>query len=255
MRGVGGGWWRLGDAAHLEVAFRKRIGSLAMDVAFRATAPWTVLFGPSGSGKSTILRVIAGLERADEGTVKIEGKAVVDTGAGIWVPAHLRRVRTAAQQAWLIPGRVSSNLFMRAYWRDREEYEYEVLSMFRLYELADADIRELSGGERQRVSVARAVIAAIAPSDRVPFWNSVRGLLLDEPFTGMDSGLRDELVVALNSYLRKRGVPVVSVTHDVGEAFLLGAEVVKIAEGRVVAQGPVGEVLAGERKRLTRILG
>jgi molybdate transport system ATP-binding protein len=78
-------------------------------------------------------------------------------------------------------------------------------------------------------------------------------LLLDEPFSGLDAGVRDRLIEDLRGWLGN--TPVVSVTHDVGEAFLLGAEVVKIAGGRVVAQGPVGEVLAEERKRLVGILG
>jgi molybdate transport system ATP-binding protein len=78
-------------------------------------------------------------------------------------------------------------------------------------------------------------------------------LLLDEPFAGLDAGVRDALIANLRSWLGD--TPIVSVTHDVGEAFLLGAEVVRIAEGRVVAQGPVAEVLAEERKRLLGVLG
>jgi molybdate transport system ATP-binding protein len=242
----------LGDTPHLEVTFRKRIGTLALDVAFQANAPWTVLFGPSGSGKSTILRVIAGLARVDAGEVKIHGNPVLDTARGVWVPPHLHYTRSAAQQAWLLPGLVRHNLFFGAHSKARDEYESQVLSLFHLSELVDAEIRQLSGGERQRVSVARAVIAAIAPVN--PLKQSPI-LLLDEPFSGMDSVLRDELVVALRDLLHKRRVPVVSVTHDVGEAFLLEPDVVKIAEGRIVAQGPVAEVLAEERKRLIGILG
>ena len=75
-------------------------------------------------------------------------------------------------------------------------------------------------------------------------------LLLDEPFSGLDAVLRDELLRDLQAWLRERGTTVLSVTHDVGEAFQLGAEVIKLAEGRVVEQGPVEEVLAGERRRL-----
>jgi molybdate transport system ATP-binding protein len=99
----------------------------------------------------------------------------------------------------------------------------------------------LSGGQRQMISVIRAAAGA-------------RGgiLLLDEPFTGLDASVRDQLIADLRSWLGS--TPVISVTHDVGEAFLLGAEVVRIADGRVVAQGPVEEVLAEERKRLLGLL-
>lgn len=75
-------------------------------------------------------------------------------------------------------------------------------------------------------------------------------LLLDEPFTGLDAVLRDELLEGLREWLANRKVPVLSVTHTLGEAFQLAAEVIKIADGGVVEQGPVEMVLAAERRRL-----
>jgi len=79
--------------------------------------------------------------------------------------------------------------------------------------------------------------------------------MLDEPFAGLDRGLRDELLPGMVEWVRGRGVPVVSVTHDVDEAMLLGAEVVRMESGKVVAQGAVGVVLAEERVRMLRNLG
>jgi molybdate transport system ATP-binding protein len=117
----------------------------------------------------------------------------------------------------------------------------QLLERFALDGLDHKLPEELSGGQRQMVSVVKAAVGARG-----------RILLLDEPFAGLDAKVRDELIVNLRSWLGN--TPVVSVTHDVGEAFLLGAEVVRIAEGRVVAQGPVREVLAEERKRLSAIL-
>jgi molybdate transport system ATP-binding protein len=98
---------------------------------------------------------------------------------------------------------------------------------------------ELSGGQRQRVAVIRAAVGARG-----------KHLLLDEPFNGLDAEVRDELIAQLRSWLGE--TPILSVTHDIGEVFHLGAEVVKIAEGRVVAQGPAAEVLAQDRDRLLR---
>jgi molybdate transport system ATP-binding protein len=80
-------------------------------------------------------------------------------------------------------------------------------------------------------------------------------LLLDEPFTGLDVALRSELMRDLKEWAANRNICVLSVTHDVAEAFQLGAEVIKIADGKVVAQGPVEVVLAEERKRLLEQLG
>jgi molybdate transport system ATP-binding protein len=236
---------------HLKVGFRHRMGSLEMDVTFKTGAPWTVLFGASGSGKSTILRVVAGLERADEGRVVVRGEVVADSCAGVWIPGHKRAVRWAGQRAYLTPGKKVRWQMVEGTGRSRDSAWYGRSSLDEQERLLDHfDLRaldhlrpdELSGGERQRVSVIRAAAGA-------------RGgiLLLDEPFAGLDAGVRDALIANLRSWLGD--TPIVSVTHDVGEAFLLGAEVVRIAEGRVVAQGPVAEVLAEERKRLLGVLG
>jgi molybdate transport system ATP-binding protein len=225
---------------HLEVRFKHRIGTLGLDVAFRAEAPWTVLFGASGSGKSTILRVIAGLETPATGFVRVERMVVLDRECGVRVAAHRRGVRFAAQRTMLFPRMtVEENL---AFGADVPGEVARALEGFRLTELARKRPSELSGGESQRVAVARAAIGAKG-----------RLLLLDEPFSGLDAGVRDGLIADLRSWLGDS--PVVSVTHDVGEAFLLGAEVVRVDEGKVVAQGAVGEVLAEERRRLVGVLG
>ncbi len=229
----------------MEVRFRHRLGTLDLDVAFGTNAPWTVLFGPSGSGKSTILRAIAGLVRPDEGRIVMGGRVVFDSAEGVWVPAHERPMRWAAQKAMLYGWkRVGENLKMglKGGQAGQGECENAVLH-FGLRELADRIPAALSGGQRQLVGVVRA--AAAVESARADV------LLLDEPFTGMDAKVRDRLIADLKEWVT---VPVLSVTHDVGEAFLLGAEVVRVAEGRVVGQGLVGEVLAEERDRLVGVL-
>ena len=173
----------------------------------------------------------------DEGEVVVFGRAIVDKGKGVHVEAHQRGVRWAGQTAMLFPRMtVRENLRFGA--PDQVE---EGLGHFRMGELAEKRPAQLSGGEAQRVAVVRAAIGA-------------RGklLLLDEPFTGLDAGVRDELMGQLKEWLGE--TPVISVTHDVGEAFLLGAEVVRMSEGRVVAQGAVGNVLAEERESLKALL-
>lgn len=228
---------------------RHRQGSLRVALEFRISAPWTVLFGPSGSGKSTVLRAIAGFVRPDEGRIVSgsSGRVLLSTPERIFVPAHLRPVRSAGQTPRLFPRmRVRENVAYGVGSRSNAGgILEEVLALFRLNNLAERMPGDLSGGERQRVSVARAVASAVT------FAGPGRALLLlDEPFSGLDAGLRDELAAALRDWLRRWGVPVMSVSHDVGEAFLLGAEVIRMAEGRVVEQGPVAVVLAGERERL-----
>ena len=217
-----------------------RLGSLKMEVGLEVASSWTVLFGASGSGKSTLLRMIAGLVRPDRGRVEVLGRTVVDTAARVWVPAERRAVRWAGQREALFPRMTVRANVACGLGRQGREVE-EVLEVFGLRAWADAMPGALSGGQRQRVAVARAAAGA-----------RNKLLLLDEPFTGLDAMVRGELIEALRAWLGE--TPVISVTHDVGEAFLLKAEVVRMAEGRVVAQGPVGEVLAAERVGLQGIL-
>lgn len=224
---------------HLEVAIQQRLGTLALDVSFSTSAPWTILFGPSGSGKSTILRAIAGLENPDSGRICIGGQTVF--AGKISTPAHQRPARWSSQTAALFPRMTVQQNIAFGYVPTENRPVEAALEVFDLTRLARKRPAELSGGERQRASVARAAVGARG-----------RLLLLDEPFTGLDAPVRDRLIASLRAWLGD--TPIVSVTHDVAEAFQLNAEIVRIAEGRVIAQGTPAAVLAQERARLLTLL-
>jgi molybdate transport system ATP-binding protein len=233
----------------LTVAMRYRVGAVSLDVNFALTQPWTVLFGPSGSGKTTVLRTIAGFVRPNAGRIESAAEVFFDSSARVFVPAHRRAVRTAGQTARLFPHMtVMSNIIFGSGWNskphDARDIAEQVMESLHLNDLRNRMPRDLSGGERQRASVARALISAITFRPGRPL------LLLDEPFSGLDVAMRDELVTELSRWTTRWNVPVLSVTHDLGEAFQLEAEVVKIADGRVARQGPVDEVLSGERLQL-----
>lgn len=231
----------------LSLRLKHRVGAVALDVAFTLTQPWTVLFGPSGSGKTTVLRAIAGFVRPEEARITFgpNSEVLVDTNERIFVPAHRRPIRSATQTARLFPHQSVRQNLMYGLGSENPEVTEQVMSLFHLSELENRRPEELSGGERQRISVARAVVSATT------YTGPGRALLLlDEPFTGLDAVLRDELLEGLREWLANRKVPVLSVTHTLGEAFQLAAEVIKIANGRVVEQGPVEMVLAAERRRL-----
>lgn len=244
------------SASFLTVKMQHRVGTLSLDASFALTEPWTVLFGPSGSGKTTVLRTIAGFVRPDTGLIArgndvlVNRRADVDSRADVFVPAHERPVRSAGQIARLFPHKtVRWNTVYGNGWTakpaDAMDVAEQVMALFRIKELADRMPGDLSGGERQRASVARAVVSATTfggPGAAL--------LLLDEPFSGLDVALRDQLLSELREWLVRWKIPVLSVTHDVGEAFQLGAEVIKIADGRALQQGPVGVVLAEERRQL-----
>ena len=243
------------------VRIRHRIGPLQLDVDFELKQRWTILFGPSGSGKTTILRAIAGLLKPDHarivstvcpGTDQERRFTFVDTDAGIFLPARRRVVRIAPQQPALFPNMsVLENMKygMGLFVRDATEEEArdrgigELLARFHIAHLAEKDPNGLSGGEAQRVNLARAVASG------------GRLLMLDEPFSGLDMNLKDDFIASL---LQRQADPrngqLLSVTHDVAEAFQLSAEVIKIADGKVVAQGPAEVVLADERARLLKQL-
>jgi molybdate transport system ATP-binding protein len=231
---------------HLSCEIRHRLGTFDLDVAFALSRPWTVLFGPSGSGKSSILRAIAGLIRPQQAKIVVHqsGKTqtVADTAAGVFLPPHQRRVRWAAQRPALFPHMTVRENLQYATERgdaDSDKATHLALERFHLTKFADSKPSTLSGGEQQRASVARAAIAA-----------NGRLLLLDEPFTGLDTPLRDSLLTDLQAWLDGSNTPVLSVTHDIAEAFQLNAEVLKLHEGRIVQQGPAAEVLADERASL-----
>jgi molybdate transport system ATP-binding protein len=238
------------SASLLAVQIEHRAGMLALNLRFSLSQSWTVLFGPSGSGKTTTLRAIAGFVRPDSGRIASETQTLFDSAAKVFVPAYQRPVRSAGQGTSLFPHMtVRWNLVYGNGWNSKPDdamgIAEELLDSFGLKEFADRRPAQLSGGEQQRALVARAVVAAIT-------FDSVQKplLLLDEPFSGLDNATRDELVVALRAWLTRWKIPVLSVTHDLGEAFQLDAEVIKIAEGRVMQQGPVGTVLADERTQL-----
>jgi molybdate transport system ATP-binding protein len=255
-----------GLLSHLQVAIHHRIGSLDVSAAFALDGPWTVLFGPSGSGKTTILRVIAGLTKPDHAEITRvdwpgavnESTVVLDSSAArLHIPPHRRSIGFAGQRASLFPHlsvlrNLQYGLARSGSGTDQQTSEpiRSISELFRITGLEHKYPRELSGGEAQRVNLARACITALATSPQ----NS-RLLLLDEPLTGLDLQLRDAIVADLKTWSRSCRIPVLSVTHDVGEVFQLNAEVIRLREGRIVQRGSAETVLAEERSRLIEQLG
>lgn len=194
-----------------------------------------VLFGPSGAGKSTALRAMAGLLRPVAGRIEIDGQAVYDSSARLWVPAHRRRIGYLTQQYNLFPHlTLHQNVAFGLGSGGRPEVKDAVNGLLQSFELQGLEDRfpwELSGGQQQRAALARAI--AIRP----------RLLLLDEPFGALDAGLRRSLRQELRATLTRNPIPVVLVTHDREEALSLGDYVQVISEGRVIDQGAPVEVL------------
>jgi iron(III) transport system ATP-binding protein len=197
------------------------------------TGTLTAVLGPSGCGKTTLLRCVAGLERLDGGEIQVAGRTVA--GPRAHLPAHRRRVALVPQEGALFPHlTVADNV---GYGLDRAARRTgrvdEVLTLVGLADLRARMPHQLSGGQQQRVALARA----LAP--RPPL------ILLDEPFTALDAGLRAELRHDVRAALRADGATAVLVTHDQGEALSLADHVVVMRGGRAVQSGTPAEVYGG----------
>jgi molybdate transport system ATP-binding protein len=228
---------------HHRLSVDHRLGPLHLRADLNLSSQWTVLFGPSGSGKSSLLRAACGLlgRQGIRVVRQQEGETEVLQDETTFIPPHLRAIRWAPQSDSLFSHlSVHQNIrFGATATASKSHDEAEIISLFKLQPLLNRLPRDLSGGERRRVALARAFAA---PGCRL--------MLLDEPFTGLDRTLRDELLPRMRAWLRDRGIPVLSVTHDVEEALQLQAEVALIRDGKIETQGYVTKVLAAERDRL-----
>lgn len=188
------------------------------------------LLGPSGCGKTTALRVIAGFEQPESGSVEIRGRCVV--GPGMWVPPERRRVGMVFQDYALFPHlSVARNL---AYGltdpKGRDRRVAGLLELVGLSGLGDRMPNELSGGQQQRVALARA----LAPEPEV--------ILLDEPFSNLDAALRERVRRELKAILVEARTTAVFVTHDQEEALAMSDMVAVMHDGRVVQAAPPDEL-------------
>lgn len=187
------------------------------------------LLGPSGCGKTTLLRLVAGFERPDGGTVEVAGRAV--SGEGAWVPPEQRRVGMVFQDYALFPHlTVAANIGFGLPRGLRAGRVADLLAIVGLDGLGRRYPHELSGGQQQRVALARA----LAPAPEL--------VLLDEPWSNVDPFLRESLRAEVTEVIRPLGVTVVLVTHDREEAFSLADRIALMRDGTVVQEGTPEEL-------------
>ncbi|MDQ3730209.1 MAG: ABC transporter ATP-binding protein [Actinomycetota bacterium] len=193
------------------------------------TGSITALVGPSGCGKTTTLRLLAGFERPDRGSIHAGGRTLA--GPGSFVPPEDRKVGVVFQDYALFPHHdVAGNIAYALGRRPDRRRVDEVLELVGLEEISDRAVHELSGGQQQRVALARA----LAPSPQV--------VLLDEPFSNLDASLRDRLRQEVTEILRETGVTAIFVTHDQEEALSVADTVAVMSDGRIEQVGSPEEV-------------
>jgi iron(III) transport system ATP-binding protein len=195
------------------------------------------LVGPSGSGKTTTLRLLAGFDRPDSGSIEIEGRIIADDRT--FVPPERRELGMVFQHYALFPHlTVAQNV---AYGLngslDRSKRVNETLKLVEMEGLSERMPHELSGGQQQRVALARA----LAPRPRV--------ILLDEPFSGLDAGLRDQVRGDVAAILRASGTTALLVTHSQEEALLLGDRIAVMNCGAIEQCGTPEQVFGSPATR------
>jgi ABC-type Fe3+/spermidine/putrescine transport system ATPase subunit len=202
-------------------------GTTALEQVTLALSEGAILavLGPSGCGKTTLLRVTAGLELPDAGTILCQGQDLDG------LPAHRRGFGLMFQDYGLFPHldvghNVAFGLRMRRMpRRERISRVQEMLRLVRMEEFSRRSMHELSGGERQRVALARS----LAPSPRL--------LMLDEPLAALDAALRRQLLAQLTAILREVGVTTIYVTHDREEALAVADKAAVMRGGRLIQSG------------------
>jgi iron(III) transport system ATP-binding protein len=203
----------------------------------------TAVVGPSGSGKTTLLRIIAGFEQPDQGRVTLNGELLADGPAA--VPAHKRGIGIVSQEGALFPhldvaGNIGFGIARGADNRDKR-----VLDLLDMVELDRGMLtrrpHQLSGGQQQRVALARAL-------GREP-----RLMLLDEPFSALDTGLRENMRKAVARMLQAAGITSILVTHDQAEALSYADQVAVLRDGKLVQAGSPQSLYLAPRDRETAL--
>jgi molybdate transport system ATP-binding protein len=209
----------------LEVAVRKRYGGFQLDADFTLTGNRLGVFGPSGSGKSTIMHLLAGLLKADEGRIVLDGQPLFDSVQGINVPPAQRHIGVVFQHAHLFPHlSVRRNLlygFRRTPASERRIDPEALSRVLNLDHLLERGIGSLSGGERQRVAIGRTVLAC------------PRLILMDEPLTGLDEELKYQIIPYLQRVFGEFELPMIFISHSLHEMRLMTDEVLVFEAGRL----------------------
>jgi molybdate transport system ATP-binding protein len=219
----------------LEVDVAGQVGSFAVDVGFASEGGVTALFGHSGAGKTTVINMIGGLVRPGRGRIVVDGRVLFDAERRIDLPPHRRRLGHVFQEGRLLPHLSVRHNLLYGRWfssarADARRFE-EVVELLGVEALLARRPRSLSGGERQRVAIGRALLSA--PS----------ALLMDEPLASLDAPRKAEILPYLERLRDHARLPIVYVSHAIDEVAQLARIMVLMSEGRVVASGPVADIM------------
>jgi molybdate transport system ATP-binding protein len=220
----------------LEIAASRRQGDFVLDATFSAGEGVTALFGRSGAGKTTLAGLVTGVLRPDAGRIVLDGRVLVDTAVGAFVPQAKRRIGVVFQEGRLFPHlTVRQNLIFGQRFLPRDETRAgidSVVDLLGIGALLERRPRTLSGGEQQRVAIGRALLT------------NPRALVMDEPLAAIDQARRAEILPYLDRLKSEARIPVVYISHAVEEIARIADTVAVLDAGKVVAVGPTAVILA-----------
>ncbi|EFE93922.1 molybdenum ABC transporter ATP-binding protein ModC [Serratia odorifera] len=216
----------------------QRLGELQLEVQAELPAQGiTAIFGLSGAGKTSLINAIGGLTRPDRGRIVLNGRTLVDTAAGLCLPAEKRRIGYVFQDARLFPHyRVRGNLQYGMAPSMRGQFD-GIVELLGIEPLLNRLPLTLSGGEKQRVAIGRALLTA------------PELLLMDEPLASLDLPRKRELLPYLERLTQDVNIPILYVSHSMDEILRLAGQVMVLDGGRVLACGGLEEVWASSALR------
>lgn len=214
----------------LSVAIKKKLKGFSLNIAFDLETVPTGILGPSGCGKSMTLRCIAGLDKPDTGRIVLNGRTLFDSDKGIDIPCRERRTGFLFQHYALFPhmtARENIGFGLTGLTsRDRTAKIDPMLEAMGLHELGNRLPHQLSGGQQQRVSLARCLVS------------EPEILLLDEPFSALDTHLKHQMLETVLKGLSGFKGDTLFVSHDLNEAYRICQNFIILSEGKINAMGP-----------------
>jgi molybdate transport system ATP-binding protein len=224
-----------------------RLGQMALELDVTLDKQVTALFGPSGSGKTSVLELVAGLRRADQGAIELDGLTLTNVSQHIFVPARERAIGYVPQDLALFPHlSVRQNItygIKRGQDAGLDLSREKLCRVLEIEQLLDRLPGSLSGGEKQRVALARALLA------------SPRLLLLDEPLASLDQPLKGRILPYLERVREELVIPVLYVTHSSAEVIAFCDDVVVLRTGKCVARGKPGDLFASSDTTVYQLKG
>lgn len=228
----------------LRMAVQKRLGGFSLDLDVMAVGERVGVFGVSGSGKSTLVGLVAGMQQPDSGIITLDGEPLYDSRERINAPPERRRIGIVFQHAHLFPHLNVRNNLLYGYRRCAPQHRRigldDLVEVLQIGHLLERGVNNLSGGEKQRIAIGRTILS------------NPRLLLMDEPLSGLDDGLRFQIISYLQAACESFHIPYLFISHSLLEMRLMADQVLSVANGRLVEQTDV-ENLARSRMGLSPV--